>query len=244
MLAYDKFPCFTSCEGGNITVMIIKASNALSVLPLGKQGEHLARQILFDLSEWVHEYGTGTAELIYQRPGDEVPYPIAIVQEGDTLIWTLTATDTDKSGAYGKCEMRYSVGDTVAKSKVWRTWVDASMNTDVGEVPPESEKAWVEQVLAAGTDAKNAALRAEAAAIHPPYPNSNTSTWWVWNAEKGTYMDSGQPTCVADHRKLTNRDAEEQHPIQAITNLDKELSARVKTANVITAMDIITMMGE
>lgn len=40
----------------------------------------------------------------------------------------------------------------------------------------------------------NAANRAEAAAAHQPYPNKETGTWWVWDAEKGEYKDSGSTT--------------------------------------------------
>lgn len=71
----------------------IKASGK-SILGLGRQGENLARQVVFDLSAWEAEYGPGTAELIHQRPGDTSPYPVAAVREGSTLVWTLTATDT------------------------------------------------------------------------------------------------------------------------------------------------------
>lgn len=228
--------------------MKIVQANTLSVLLLGKQGEHLVRQIVFDLSEWVKEYGEGVAELIYQRPGDEEPYPIAAVRTGQNLIWTLSATDTEKTGNYGKCEVHYYVGDAVIKSEIWRTWVDAAMDTDSGAVPPESENGWVEQVLKASAAAKDAASRAEAAVIRQPYPDAETSTWWVWDSEKGAYTDSEQPTCsiggVSDHRELAGCDAENQHPIQAITDLNKELNACVKTANAITALDIIKLMEE
>ena len=35
---------------------------------------------------------------------------------------------------------------------------------------------------------------------------------------------------ISDHRELTHRDADEQHPINAITNLAPELTARPSTA--------------
>lgn len=41
---------------------------------------------------------------------------------------------------------------------------------------------------------------------------------------------------VTDHRKLTNRDASDQHPIKAITDLEPELAARPSA--VLTNMDI------
>ena len=40
--------------------------------------------------------------------------------------------------------------------------------------------------------AKDAAERAELAAIRQPIPNAETGTWWVWNSETGEYKDSGE----------------------------------------------------
>ena len=41
-------------------------ANNLTTLSLGRQGENLARQVVFDLSAWEAEYGPGTVELIHQ----------------------------------------------------------------------------------------------------------------------------------------------------------------------------------
>ena len=224
--------------------MTIVYANDLRTLPLGKQGERFARKIVFDLSDWVREYGAGTAELIYQRPGDAMPYPVAVSEEEDGLVWVVSFADTEKAGDYGKCEMRYYVDDTVVKSEIWRTWVDSAMGGEMPSVPPEGEKSWVDIVLEAGTAARDAAARAEAAAIHQPYPNPETATWWVWDAAQAAYTDSGEPTRSTDHSELTGRDTEDQHPIRSITDLSKELDACIKKSNVITALDITKMMGE
>ena len=90
--------------------MIVVKADDLTSLALGRQGENLARQVVFDLSAWEAEYGPGTVELIHQRPGDTSPYPVATVREGSTLVWTLTATDTAVASSYGidgHCELRY-----------------------------------------------------------------------------------------------------------------------------------------
>ena len=39
--------------------MITVKANDISILSLGRQGENLARQIIFDLSYWMTEYGPG-----------------------------------------------------------------------------------------------------------------------------------------------------------------------------------------
>ena len=219
-------------------------ANNFTTLSLGRQGENLARQIIFDVRDWESLYGPGTVEVIYQRPGDELPYPVAVQREGTLVTWTITATDTEMAGSHGKCELRYYVGETLAKSKIWRTWVEPSLSTPSETAPPEPEQGWVERVLEAGVSAKEAAERAEKAAIHQPYPNAETGTWWVWDPESGEYRDSGMPCVgeIADHSRLAGRDAEDQHPISAITQLSKELSNRMQIGDTISALDIIKMM--
>ena len=56
---------------------------------------------------------------------------------------------------------------------------------------PEPQNSWVVQVVDARDAALAAAIRAENAAIHQPYPNAETGTWWVWNADSGAYTDTG-----------------------------------------------------
>ena len=139
-------------------------ANTLSTIPLGRQGENLARQILFDVSGWESEYGPGSVELIAQRPGDEAPYPVVTTRDGDSVVWSVTAADTLYPGDSGRCELRYYVGETLAKSRIWGTYVARAMDTPSETTPPEPEKGWVDQVLEAGTSAKEAAERAEEAA--------------------------------------------------------------------------------
>lgn len=148
-------------------MMRIVHANNKTTISLGRQGENLARQVVFDLSDWVSDYSNGTLELIYQRPGDERPYPVAAVREGSTLMWTVTNLDTavaSSYGCYGRCELRWYVGDVLAKSHTWRTLVEPAMGTPTETTPPESEQGWVEQVLAAGSAAQQAAADARAEA--------------------------------------------------------------------------------
>ena len=146
--------------------MIVVNANSLSSLSIGRHGENLARQVVFDVSDWEAEYGHGVVELIAQRPGDEKPYPVAVKRDGTQVIWNITSVDTAivTHEHPGKCELRYYVGETLAKSKTWRTWVEPAMDTPSETTPPEPEKGWVDKVLEAGTSAKEAADRAEEAA--------------------------------------------------------------------------------
>lgn len=56
-----------------------------------------------------------------------------------------------------------------------------------------------------------------------------------------TTMDQIVEVTTSDHRQLTHRDAEEQHPISAITALAPELSARPSTA--MTNQDILNILS-
>ena len=147
-----------------MTIIQAKSENDLT---LGRQGENLARQVVFDLSAWEAEYGPGVAELIHQRPGDASPYPVAAVREGSTLVWTVSNLDTAVAATVNSpahCELRWYVGDVLAKSRTWTVYVSPAMDTPTETAPPEPEQGWVEQVLATGAEAKNAANRAEEAA--------------------------------------------------------------------------------
>ena len=165
-------------------------ASANTTLVLGRQGENLVRQIAFDLSDWEMEYGPGIAELIFLRNREELPYPVVAERDGASLVWTVTAADTECPGERGRCELRYYVGDVLAKSQVWTTRVIPAIPTPIAETPPEAERGWVEQVLSAGAAAQAAVDRAEQAALNPPKLSDN-NTWMVWAPERGAYEDSG-----------------------------------------------------
>lgn len=117
-----------------------------SILPLGKQGENLARKIQFDISRWISTFGPGTVQLLHQRRGDEAPYPVAVEREGNFAVWTVTNADTAAPGT-GHAELQYYVGDALAKSETWMTKVFPALGP-AGETPPEAQQGWVDQVLA------------------------------------------------------------------------------------------------
>ena len=142
-------------------------ANNLTTLSLGRQGENLARQVVFDIRDLESLYGSGTVEVIHQRPGDAQPYPLAVQRDGTLVTWDVTATDTEMSAAtanerYGKCELRYYTGETLAKSQIWRTWVESAMDTPSETAPPEPEQGWVDQIISVGAAAKASADAAKA----------------------------------------------------------------------------------
>lgn len=66
----------------------------------------------------------------------------------------------------------------------------------------------------------------------------------VW-ANLGLILEGAAPPSgsgTLDHRELSNRDAENQHPIGAITGLDRELSKRVSEDDALNVVEIIKIM--
>ena len=127
---------------------------------IGHQGENKARQICVDISAWIDIYGPdGTVDLIYQRPGDSAPYPVPVERDGNSVLWTITDTDTENAGA-GRAELRYSIGDTLVKSATSIINVSHSMGVP-GAVPDPPAQSWLDQVLEAARRAEAAADRAE-----------------------------------------------------------------------------------
>lgn len=107
---------------------------------------------------------------------------------------------------------------------------------------PEPQNSWFVQVVDARDEALAAAIRAENAAIHQPYPNEETGTWWVWSVETGKYEDTGESYGggggTSDHSKLVNRDAANQHPMSAITGLEQALEGKQPTGDYLTNKDL------
>lgn len=188
-------------------------------LALGRKGETLARQVVFDLRLWRAAYGDGAVSLCAKRAGDAEPYPCGVTQDEDTAVWVLRAADVDKPG-WGDVQLSYYVGDTLAKSQTWRTLVAPSLCAcgDPGEVQQgwldqagkdaaaaqqgakdaqEAQKAAEDAAKAAESSADAAADAAKAAqdaTEHPPRINEETQTWLIW--QDGEYRDTGLPIAI------------------------------------------------
>lgn len=151
-------------------------------IALGIQGEHHARKVSFAETQlWKERFGEGRFELLHKRNGDDVPYPITLTIDDDVPYWYVTASDTAVAGV-GKCELRYIVNDVVIKSCTFITDVDASLGEGTAEAP-DPYKAWVDEVLEAAEDVKDAT-------IHQPNIGEN-GNWWVWDFNASAYVDTG-----------------------------------------------------
>ena len=124
----------------------INVDSNMTSIPLGKRLENEARIISFDLSGFIAEYGEGTAVLLAKRSQDSTAYPVGAEREGDKLLWTVLNSDTEYKGQ-GKCELFWYVGETLAKSVVYSTYVENDIGEE-GEVPEPIEP-WIQQILEA-----------------------------------------------------------------------------------------------
>ena len=166
--------------------MIEEKAYVMQEINLGRQGENKARRVSFDIADkWRETYGAGGAfGLIVQREGDAAPYPVTLSEESGVLFWTVSNTDTHVPGE-GRAELRYTMGDVIAKSQIYKTRVRAAMG-ESAETPPPAYQSWVDEVLKAGASA-------EAAVSKMPYVDSATGHWFKWDAAAGTFADTGVP---------------------------------------------------
>ena len=159
-------------------------------LYLGKQGENCAREITFrEPGVWTKELGAGIAQLLVNPPGHGKVYPVILEERRGTAVWRVTAADTARPG-YGRCELRWSVGGTVVKSRVYTTYVAEGLSGGCG-CGDDNWGRYLEEITRAGADALAAASRAENAAYHAPAIMGGN--WWVWDPEEDGYKDTGIP---------------------------------------------------
>lgn len=96
------------------------------LIMLGKQGENLAREVIFDVSGVRAEFGDGTFRLSAKRPGEAEAYPATVTETGDTVVWALTGADTQNAGR-GQCELAYYAGETRLKTWTYDTAIAKSL---------------------------------------------------------------------------------------------------------------------
>lgn len=197
------------------------------VIVLGRRGEHLARRITFDMSEWQATYGEGTVHLLAQRSEDEMPYPCAVSVQDKAVQWAVRDADVAMPG-YGRLELQYRVGDTVVKSELYRTLTMEAMG-EAGPIPPDPEKSWVERVLQASLAAEQSAKEAKEA-IKQSVTIGDNGNWFIdcedtgvsATGSKGEPGDSGLPRMVflaGAEQSLTLENNTDYRCANAVTSL-------------------------
>ena len=150
-------------------------------ISLGKQGENNAVRVVWPeiAKKYTKLYGDGRFELVVVQKGQA--YPAVVNVDGPDLIWNVLTADVATVGA-GSLELIYYVGDTIAKSQTWETFVEVSESAEGTAEPPEPAKNWVDKVLKAGQAAVDASVNSPKI--------GNNGNWWVWDFNAGAYVDT------------------------------------------------------
>ena len=146
-----------------MTPFIVK--NCTERIDLGIRGENEARPIVFDFAALgLKDFGDGTAVLLIKRAPDETAYPAAVTsQDGDTLTWLPTETDTYYKG-YGKAELFWyptANENELAKSIVFTTYLANDIGTP--GTAPEPFDDWLEELTELAAEIAADALAAQRA---------------------------------------------------------------------------------
>lgn len=131
---------------------------------LGRNGENLVREIAFDISDWLGDYGEGHAQLAARRHGESEYYLVPVRRRGKLVLWQVTDADVGIPGLTGECELSW-IPDSgaFAKSETWRTQVLRAL--DGGETEaPEVSRAWLDAAREESANTQRAAEAAEDAA--------------------------------------------------------------------------------
>ena len=120
------------------TITVSSPEQQKGGISLGRQGEYGVREVVFSLSDYISEYGEGTAVLVHKLCDCADPYLVPVEDQGtfdyvervdDTLIWHIGQMATYKKG-YGQIELFWYVDGALKKSVIFGTSVAKSLEYD------------------------------------------------------------------------------------------------------------------
>ena len=120
------------------TITVSSPEQQKGGISLGRQGEYGVREVIFSLSDYISEYGEGTAVLVHKLCDCADPYLVPVEDQGtfdyvervdDTLIWHIGQMATYKKG-YGQIELFWYVDGALKKSVIFGTSVAKSLEYD------------------------------------------------------------------------------------------------------------------
>lgn len=121
-------------------VIPINVSCPPPLLFIGRQGENGATIFEIDLSDYVTQYGAGSADILIQRDGDETPFASVTTLTGNVLSWPITNLETAIVGT-GQAQLVYVAGGVTAKTQIFPFVVAKSL---IGEVDPPGPSGTIE----------------------------------------------------------------------------------------------------
>lgn len=162
------------------------------IIYLGRCGEYGVRRVDICIRPWIDSLGAGAVGLMVRRSEDETPYEIAVAETDGVVSFVPSEVDTAFPGI-GLAELSFTpASGGLAKSKIFRTQIDPSMDAPTAE--PEGFESWYAKLLKVKADtdaikdqAETAADRAEAALASIPitwsYDGSGTVTMTIGGSE-------------------------------------------------------------
>ena len=144
-----------------ITQAVTVTERSTKNIIIGRRGTYDTEQVVFDVSYLAQTYGSGSAVLMVKRPVDQTAYPATTTQDGDSVTWVITATDTSYKG-HGECELFWFVDNALAKSVIYTI----AVLRDIGETTeeaPDPYETWVDTLTDLGAETLQNAQAAETA---------------------------------------------------------------------------------
>ena len=120
-----------------ITISAPFSQESRSLGRIGRVGENLSRQIVFDCTSALTDRPNANIVCVIQRTGDKQPYAAQMTRVGDTGSYklVLTSTEVAKSGSV-RFELRMVDGEEILKAAIYTGTVEASMS-GIGDTPGE-----------------------------------------------------------------------------------------------------------
>lgn len=180
-----------------ITITAPFSQDSRSLGRIGRVGENISRQIVFDCTSVLTGRPNANIVCVIQRPGDKQPYAAQLVRDGSTSNYklVLTSTEVAASGSV-RFELRMVDGDEILKAAVYSGTVETSMSgltdkpgeplsdalnrleTAIAEVGKYADlKQQLDDVSAAGLSAADA--------TENQVPTADGAGGWAWKAQQG-----------------------------------------------------------
>lgn len=120
-----------------ITISAPFSQESRSLGRIGRVGENLSRQIVFDCTGALTDRPNANIICVIQRTGDKEPYAAQMTRVGETGSYklVLTSTEVAKSGSV-RFELRMVDGEEILKAAIYTGTVEASMS-GIGDTPGE-----------------------------------------------------------------------------------------------------------
>ena len=203
---------------------------------IGRVGENIARQIVFDCSSVLAGRPNAGIVCVIQRPGDKQPYAGQLVREGSTSNYRLVLTSTEVAVAGSvRFELRMVDGEEILKAAIYTGTVAESL-PGIGDTPEDPiadalnrlENAIAEAGKYANLDARLDAIEATGlsavGAASGQVPTADGTGEWAWKATIGLDTTLSSAGKAADAKAAGDA-------IRAAVNTANTLSAR---ANVLS----------